>query len=194
VLIYVILAWLFSSYVQPIVVLAAVPFATIGMILGHLVLGFDLTILSLIGFIALTGVVVNDSLIFMSFYNSARERGLSVFDACIATGRARIRAILLTTITTVLGLLPLMLEQSFQARFLIPMAITIACGLMSATFIILVILPCLLCILDDIKRLLRYAWTGGESSLQPEPSRASIFGAASASGLSRARLRDADTP
>jgi multidrug efflux pump subunit AcrB len=141
------------------------------MILGHLVLGFDLTILSLIGFIALTGVVVNDSLIFMAFFNHARERGLSVFDACMATGKARVRAILLTTVTTVLGLLPLMLEQSFQARFLIPMAITIACGLMSATFIILIILPCLLIILDDIKRLAAYLWTGGATSMTPEPTR-----------------------
>jgi len=131
------------------------------MILGHLVLGFDMTILSLIGFIALAGVVVNDSLIFMNFYNAGRERGLSVFDACLATGRARLRPILLTTITTALGLLPLMLETSFQARFLIPMAITIACGLMSATFIILIVLPAMLVILEDVKRLLRFVWTGG---------------------------------
>lgn len=165
-MIYVILTWLFQSYVQPILVLSAVPFATIGMILGHLVLGFDMTILSLIGFIALAGVVVNDSLIFMNFYNAARERGLSVFDACLATGQARLRPILLTTITTALGLLPLMLETSFQARFLIPMAITIACGLMSATFIILLVLPALLLILEDIKRVLRFVWTGGEFQLK----------------------------
>lgn len=168
--IYVVLAWLFSSYIQPLVVLSAVPFAVIGVILGHLVLGFDLTILSLIGFIALTGVVVNDSLILMSFYNSSRERGLSVHDACINAGQNRIRAIILTTVTTVLGLLPLMLEQSFQARFLIPMAITISCGLISATVIILVVLPCLLTILDDVKRLAAFAWSGGETSIKPVPS------------------------
>lgn len=165
-MIFVILTWLFQSYVQPIIVLSAVPFASIGMILGHLVLGFDMTILSMIGFIALAGVVVNDSLIFMNFYNAARERGLSVFDACLATGRARLRPILLTTITTALGLLPLMLETSFQARFLIPMAITIACGLMSATFIILLVLPALLVILEDIKRVTRYVWTGGAYPIQ----------------------------
>jgi len=170
VLIYVILAWLFQSYVQPVAVLSAVPFAIIGVILGHFVLGFDLTILSLIGFIALTGVVVNDSLIFMSFYNTSRERGLSVHDACVDAGRNRIRAIILTTITTVLGLLPLMLEQSFQARFLIPMAITIAAGLLSATVVILIVLPCLLHIIDDIKRLAAYIWTGGETSLKPAES------------------------
>ncbi len=166
VLIYVVLAWLFQSYAQPLVVLSAVPFAIIGVILGHLVLGFDMTILSLIGFIALTGVVVNDSLILMSFFNSARERGLSVPDACIEAGRNRVRAILLTTVTTVLGLLPLMLEQSFQARFLIPMAITISCGLISATLVILVVLPALLVILDDIKRLAAWAWSGGETPLR----------------------------
>ncbi len=160
-LIYVILAALFSSYLQPLFVLTAVPFATIGMIWGHFLLGFDMTILSLIGFIALAGVVVNDSLIFMEFFNHARSEGMSVRDACKAAGRARIRAILLTTVTTVLGLLPLMLEQSLQARFLIPMAITIAFGLMSATVIILVVLPCLLVIGDAVKRRLTWAWRGG---------------------------------
>ncbi|MEM9065436.1 MAG: efflux RND transporter permease subunit [Planctomycetota bacterium] len=152
-LIYVILTWLFQSYLQPLIVLMAVPFAIIGTVWGHFILQFDLTILSLIGFIALAGIVVNDSLIFMDFFNQARARGWGVYDACVITGRARFRAILLTTITTVLGLLPLMLEQSFQARFLIPMAITISGGLISATVIVLGVLPCLLLVLDDIKRL-----------------------------------------
>ncbi|MBX3321396.1 MAG: efflux RND transporter permease subunit [Phycisphaeraceae bacterium] len=159
-LIYLVLAWLFASYVQPLVVMSAIPFATIGMIWGHFVLGYDLTFLSLIGFVALTGVVVNDSLIFMEFFNGERRRGLGVVEASIAAGRARIRAILLTTITTVLGLMPLILEKSFQARFLVPMAITISGGLISATVIILMLLPCLLLIVDDCKRLLRALWTG----------------------------------
>ena len=158
--IYVVLVWLFSSYVQPLVVMSAIPFATIGMIWGHLLLGFDLTFLSIIGFIALAGVVVNDSLIFIEFYNERRREGANVHDSAMAAGRARLRAILLTTITTVLGLSPLMLEQSFQARFLIPMAITIACGLISATFIILIVLPCLLMIAADIGRVMRALWSG----------------------------------
>jgi len=159
-LIYVILTWLFSSYVKPIIVLTAVPFAIVGMVWGHFVLGFTMTFLSLIGFVALAGVVVNDSLIFMEFYGHMRDQGLSVSESAISAGRARFRAIMLTTITTVLGLLPLMLEQSFQARFLIPMAITIACGLLSATAIILLVLPCLLVIFDDVHSVLYWLWNG----------------------------------
>ncbi|MFI4872167.1 MAG: efflux RND transporter permease subunit [Phycisphaerales bacterium JB061] len=159
-LIYVTLAWLFSSYTQPLVVMSAIPFATIGMIWGHFIMGYSMTFLSLIGFVALAGVVVNDSLIFMEFFNERRAMGMGVPDACLAAGRARVRAILLTTITTVLGLMPLMLETSFQARFLIPMAITISFGLISATVIILVVLPCLLMVLADIKALVHTLWTG----------------------------------
>lgn len=159
-MIYVILAWLFGSFTQPVVVMLAIPVATIGMIWGHLVMGYSMTFLSLIGFIALAGVVVNDSLIFMDFFNAERRLGRSVREAALATGRARVRAIILTTVTTVLGLTPLMLEQSFQARFLIPMAITISFGLMSATAIILLVLPALLTILDDVSHLARVVWTG----------------------------------
>ncbi|MCL4743394.1 MAG: efflux RND transporter permease subunit [Phycisphaerales bacterium] len=159
-LIYVILAWLFASYSQPLVVMTAIPFAIIGMIWGHLILGFSMTFLSLIGFVALSGVVVNDSLIFMDFFNQKRAELPSTWHAAIEAGRARLRPILLTTITTVLGLSPLMLEQSFQARFLIPMAITISFGLMSATALILVVLPCLLLILEDAARWRRILWTG----------------------------------
>ncbi|MCA9294456.1 MAG: efflux RND transporter permease subunit [Phycisphaerales bacterium] len=158
---FMILAWLFSSYLQPIVVLLTVPFATVGMIWGHLILGFDMTILSLIGFIALSGVVVNDSLIFITTYNRLRAMGLTVFEACMATGQSRLRAVMLTTITTVLGLMPLMLEQSFQARFLIPMAITISCGLISSTVLVLLIIPALLMIGQDVKRGAAWLWTGG---------------------------------
>jgi multidrug efflux pump subunit AcrB len=159
-LIYVILAWLFGSFSQPVIVMLAIPFATIGMIWGHLILGFSLTFLSLIGFIALAGVVVNDSLIFMEFFNHERKLGKSVHDAGISAGRARVRAIILTTVTTVFGLTPLMLEQSFQAKFLIPMAITISFGLLSATAIILLVLPALLVIFDDVAHVARIAWTG----------------------------------
>jgi len=159
-LIYVTLAWLFRSYTQPLVVMSAIPFATVGMIWGHLVLGYSMTFLSLIGFVALSGIVVNDSLIYMEFFNHQRREGKSVYDSALDAGRARVRAILLTTITTVLGLLPLMLEDSFQAKFLIPMAITIAFGLMSATVIILIVLPCMLMILNDIKAVVYRLWTG----------------------------------
>ncbi len=152
-LIYIVLAWLFSSYVQPLAVLISVPFAAVGAIWGHIVMGYGLTFLSMIGFVALTGIVVNDSLVFMEFYNHKRSEGINVFEACCSAGRQRLRAILLTTITTVFGLTPLMFEQSFQAKFLVPMAITISYGLMSATFIMLIILPCVLLVGDDLRRL-----------------------------------------
>ena len=159
-LIYVVLAWLFASFLQPIVVMLAIPFAMIGMIWGHIIMGSSMTFLSMIGFIALAGIVVNDSLIFMEFFNERRRDGMSVYDAGVATGKARFRAIMLTTITTVLGITPLMLETSFQAKFLIPMAITIAFGLMSATFIILLVLPSLLLIFDDIVHAMRVVISG----------------------------------
>ena len=166
-LIYLTLAWLFQSYTQPVLVLSAVPFAIIGVIWGHVFFGFHLTFLSMIGFIALSGIVVNDSLIFVQFFNRMREAGLNTHAACLAAGRARLRAILLTTITTVCGLLPMLLEQSFQARFLIPMAITISCGLVSATVLVLLLLPSLLMILADVKRVLTMLWTG--QPIAPEP-------------------------
>ncbi|MDX1682128.1 MAG: efflux RND transporter permease subunit [Phycisphaeraceae bacterium] len=166
-MIYVILAWLFASYVQPLVVLAVVPMAVVGVVLGHLFLGYQLTFLSLIGMVALSGIVVNDSLILVAFYNDRRKEGLSVHDALMAAGQARLRPILLTTITTVLGLTPLILEQSFQARFLIPMAIAIAAGLLSATFLILVTLPCLVRVLDDASERTHRLWYGVP---RPEPS------------------------
>ncbi|MHC5008820.1 MAG: efflux RND transporter permease subunit, partial [Planctomycetota bacterium] len=151
ILIYIILAWLFGSYLQPLALMMAIPFSVIGVIWGHLLLGFELTFLSLIGFVALSGIVVNDSLILMDFYNTKRREGMPLREALIAAGRQRLRPIFLTTITTVLGLTPLMLEQSFQARFLIPMAISVSFGLMSATALILVALPCIMVIIDDLK-------------------------------------------
>ncbi|MEM9021779.1 MAG: efflux RND transporter permease subunit [Planctomycetota bacterium] len=159
-MIYVILAWLFQSYFQPILVMCVIPFATIGLIWGHIILGFNLTFLSLIGFVALSGIVVNDSLILVQFFNIKRAEGVPVFESLVAAGKARLRAIMLTTITTVLGLTPLMLETSFQAKFLIPMAIAIACGLISATVMILVVLPCIMLVFDDVKRLIYFIWHG----------------------------------
>lgn len=160
-MIYVILAWLFGSYFQPLLVMLGIPFAMIGVIWGHYIAGVSLSFLSMIGFVALSGVVVNDSLIFVEFYNSRREKGDNISEALQSAGAARLRPIFLTTITTVLGLTPLMLEQSMQAKFLIPMALAISFGLMSATFLILLLLPALLVIGDDMKDLGKYLWTGG---------------------------------
>jgi len=136
------------------------------VIWGHLICGFDLTFFSLIGFVALSGIVVNDSLILVQFFNGERANGTSMHDALIAAGRQRLRPILLTTLTTVLGLTPLMLEQSFQARFLIPMAIAISFGLMSTTMLILLVLPCTITIIDDLKAVTHFLWHG---SPRPRP-------------------------
>ncbi len=171
VMVYVILAWLFSSYLQPLVVMSVIPFAIIGAIWGHWLLGYSMTFLSMIGFVALSGIVVNDSLILVEFYNHRRAKGIPVRQALIESGRARFRAILLTTVTTVLGLTPLILEQSFQAKFLIPMAVAIAFGLMSATFLVLLILPCFLMILDDVKRTFYFLWHGRKRpEVEPQTS------------------------
>ena len=161
-MIYVILAWLFGSYFQPLIVMLGIPFAIIGVIWGHYIAGVSLSFLSMIGFVALCGVVVNDSLIFVEFFNTKRKEGLDLRSALLSAGGARLRPILLTTITTVLGLTPLMLEQSMQAKFLIPMALAISFGLMSATVLILLLLPALLVIADDIRAIGTYMWTGNE--------------------------------
>lgn len=161
VMIYVILAWLFGSYFQPLAVMLAIPFSMIGMIWGHWILGYKMMILSLIGFVALTGIVVNDSLIYIEFYNELRRKGMDMRPALVEAGRRRLRPIVLTTMTTVLGLSPLMLEQSFQARFLIPMAITISCGLMSATAVVLIVLPSIMLIGNDLRRVTAWLWSGG---------------------------------
>jgi multidrug efflux pump subunit AcrB len=170
-LIYVTLAWLFGSYAQPLAVMLAIPFGFIGVIWGHILMGYTLTFFSVIGFVALSGIVVNDSLILVEFYNTRRAKGEDLIPALVAAGRQRLRPILLTTITTVLGLTPLMLEQSFQAKFLIPMAISIAFGLMSATVLILLVLPCLIVIFDDIKAVSHFLWHGrvrpGRDELAP---------------------------
>jgi multidrug efflux pump subunit AcrB len=162
-MIYIILAWLFGSYYQPLIVMLGIPFAIIGVIWGHYFAGVSLSFLSMIGFVALSGIVVNDSLIFVEFYNNRRDAGDNMSEALLSAGGARLRPIFLTTITTVLGLTPLMLEQSMQARFLIPMALAISFGLMSATVLILLLLPALLVIGDDFRALGKYLWTGGDN-------------------------------
>ncbi|HRX86587.1 MAG TPA: efflux RND transporter permease subunit, partial [Phycisphaerae bacterium] len=148
-LIYAILAALFRSYIQPAIVMMAIPFGVIGAVAGHLLMGYPLTFMSMIGLVALTGIVVNDSLILVDFINQRVRGGIPVTTAVVEGGLARLRAIMLTSITTILGLAPLMLEQSFQAKFLIPMAVSIAFGLAFATVLTLVVVPCLYVMVDD---------------------------------------------
>lgn len=158
--IYIVLAWLFGNYTQPFAVMLAIPFGGIGVVWGHFVMGFSLTFLSTIGFVALTGIVVNNSLILVEFANAARRDGMDLRSSLIAAGTQRLRPVVLTTLTTVCGLAPLLAEQSFQARFLIPMGIAIGGGLLSATVLTLFVLPANIVIIDDIRRGLHYCWHG----------------------------------
>lgn len=159
-MIYAILAWLFSSYTQPFAVMIAIPFAVIGVVWGHLLMGYQLDFLSLIGFVALSGVVVNNSLVFVEFFNERRAGGMPMREALLESGRLRLRPILLTSVTTFVGLAPLIFEQSFQAKFLIPMAIAISFGLLSSTVLTLMVLPCILVIMDDVKAASHWLWFG----------------------------------
>jgi len=151
VLIFSLLALQFRSYLQPFIIMAAIPFGFVGAVLGHLILGYNLSIISVLGLVALTGIVVNDSLILVDFINRGRNRGDATIKAVLESGVRRFRPIVLTTLTTFFGLLPMLFEQSLQARFLIPMAISLAFGVLFSTFVILILTPVLYVILEDIK-------------------------------------------
>ena len=151
-IIYSLLAVAFRSYLQPLIVLAAIPFGIVGAVIGHIILGFDLSLISLMGVIALSGVVVNDSLIMIDAANRHQE-GLSPFAAIEKAGARRFRPIILTTLTTFGGLTPIILERSLQAQYLIPMAISLGFGIVFATAIILLLVPCLYLVLDDVKKM-----------------------------------------
>ncbi|MFQ5895753.1 MAG: efflux RND transporter permease subunit, partial [Nitrospinota bacterium] len=160
VVIYGILATLFRSYFQPLVVMSAIPFGIVGAVWGHIIMGFDISIMSLMGIVALSGVVVNDSLILLDFVNRFVAGGMRVEEALRTAGTSRLRPIVLTTLTTVAGLGPMLLERSFQAQFLIPMAVSLCFGLVFATGITLVLVPVISLIGNDIARLWRRFWTG----------------------------------
>jgi multidrug efflux pump subunit AcrB len=143
-IIFALLALQFNSYIQPFLVFSVTPFALIGAIWGHALLGYDLSMVSAIGIMAMIGVVINDSLILVTAYNSFRRSGMGHRPSIIQAACRRLRPILLTTITTFFGLSPMMLETSEQAQFLIPMAVSISFGLIFGTFVVLVILPTLI--------------------------------------------------
>ena len=160
-LIYILLAIPFKSYTQPLIIMSAIPFGIVGATWGHLIMGMDLTVLSMFGVVALTGVVVNDSLVMVDFINRNRDAGKSTFESIREAGSQRFRPILLTSVTTFLGLSPILLEKSLQAQFLIPMAISLGFGVLFATFITLILVPVLYFILDDIQALV-IRWLGRE--------------------------------
>jgi len=150
--IYALLAIPLRSYSQPLIIMSVIPFGFIGALVGHLVLGLSFSILSVFGLVALSGVVVNDSLIMVDFVNRARDQGLSIKSAAVQAGTQRFRAIVLTSATTFFGLLPIVLERSLQAQIVIPMAISLAFGILFATVITLILIPSLYLMLDDMHR------------------------------------------
>ncbi|MGE0710362.1 MAG: efflux RND transporter permease subunit [Planctomycetota bacterium] len=153
-LIYLILGTQFKSFVQPLFVMIAIPFGIDGVLLGHLLTGKELTFLSMMGLVATSGIVVNDSLVLVDLVNTLRTQGLNAYDAAVLGSTRRLRPILLTSVTTVLGLTPLAFFASGQARFLAPMAISIVFGITLSTLLTLVVIPALYLILDDIQRAL----------------------------------------
>jgi multidrug efflux pump subunit AcrB len=157
-MIFVILTAIFRSYLQPMIIMAAIPFGLIGAVIGHWLMGYPLTIMSMIGLVALTGIVVNDAIVLVNFINVRIREGGEPFASVVEAARLRLRPIMLTSITTVLGLGPLVLEQSFQARFLIPMAISVSAGLIFATVLTLLAVPALYMIVLDSKALTVRLW------------------------------------
>ena len=167
--IYMLLAVPFKSYTQPLVVMSAIPFGIIGAVWGHLLMGLDLALLSFFGIVALSGVVVNDSLVLLTFYNQMLRGGTLHAEALVSAGAARFRPILLTSLTTFFGLLPMILEKSIQAQFLIPMAVSLGFGILFATFIILLGVPVGMHLLVKAQGLWARLGAGKTASVAPVP-------------------------
>lgn len=152
---YALLAIPFRSYIQPFIILAVIPFGFIGALIGHIVMGLNLSMLSLFGIVALSGIVINDSLVLIHFINQRRREGVPMEEAIWEGGKARFRPILLTSVTTFLGVLPLILERSIQAQFLIPMAVSLGVGVLFATVILMMLVPALMMLHHRLDVLLR---------------------------------------
>ena len=151
--VYALLAVPFRSYTQPLIIMTCIPFGIVGAVLAHVVMGYPLSLMSMMGIVALSGVVVNDSLILIDFANGERKHGASSHDAVCTAGIRRFRPILLTTLTTFFGLSPMIFETSRQAKFMIPMAISLGFGILFSTVITLLLVPCLYLIIDDFQGL-----------------------------------------
>lgn len=150
-LMYVVLVWVFASWSLPVIVMAIIPFALVGALIGHWLMGLQLTILSLFGLFGLSGIVVNNAIILVAFYNQQRKKGLGITEALNEAAVQRVRAVMLTSLTTIGGLLPLLFETSLQAQFLIPMATSIAFGLGLSTLLVLLVIPALLSWLEQFR-------------------------------------------
>ena len=151
---FALLSIVFKSYTQPALVLTAIPFGIVGAVLGHIMLGYAISLMTMFGVVALSGVVVNDSLVLVDAVNRFRNEGMTMHDAVLAGGQRRFRPILLTSLTTFFGLMPMILETSMQARFLIPMAISLGFGVLFSTFVTLLFVPCSYLVLEDVRRVL----------------------------------------
>ncbi|MDY0220558.1 MAG: efflux RND transporter permease subunit [Desulfobacterium sp.] len=153
--IYFLLAIPFRSYSQPLIVMIAIPFGIVGAVIGHLIMGYNLSVMSMMGIVALSGVVVNGSLILIDYANQQRSEGVNPLEAIRISGQRRFRPIILTTLTTFGGLAPMIFETSRQARFMIPMALSLGFGILFATVITLILVPCLYLMIEDI-----HQWMG----------------------------------
>lgn len=154
-IIYSLLAVPLKSYSQPVIIMSVIPFGVIGSVLGHMIMGIDLSALSVLGIIAAAGVVVNDSLVMIDYINNAKKAGIKPMIAVVDAGCNRFRAILLTSITTFIGLVPIMTETSMQAKMVIPMAVSLGYGVLFATVVTLVLIPCLYIVVTDVKGLFK---------------------------------------
>ena len=161
--IYALMAVAFRSYWQPLLILTAVPFGLMGAIFGHMILGWQVSMFSIMGVTACAGVVVNDNLVLIDRINRLREEGMELVTALLQAGEDRFRPIILTSLTTFVGLLPIMSETSVQAQFLIPMVTSLSFGVLFATGVTLVLVPALYLIAEDA-RALRAKWFGGKDS------------------------------
>jgi multidrug efflux pump subunit AcrB len=157
-LIYALMAIPLKSYAQPLIIMSVIPFGAIGALVGHWIIGIEVTMMSFFGIIALAGVVVNDSLILVDFVNREQRLGVPLIQAITDAAGKRFRAIVLTSLTTFFGLIPIVLEPSLQAQIVIPMAVSLAFGILFATVITLFLIPTLYLMLDDFKTWLSKAW------------------------------------
>ena len=150
---FALLAIPFRSYIQALIIMVAIPFGIVGALFGHLVMGFGLSFVSMMGVVALAGVVINDNILLLDTANQNLKGGMSPKEAIWRAPVRRFRPVLLTSVTTFLGLTPMILEKSVQARFMIPMALSLGFGILFSTFITLALVPCLFLIVEDLKHI-----------------------------------------
>jgi multidrug efflux pump subunit AcrB len=170
-MIYIILAWVLESYIWPVAVMSVIPFGLVGAIFGHWLLGFDVTMMSVFGFFGLSGIVINDSIILTVAFKNLRDEGMAAKEAAIQASSQRLRAVLLTSLTTIVGILPLLFETALQAQFLKPMVISLSFGLLFGTLIVLFLLPAFLTGIESLRQL---AWRVRSDfiKLMPDPGTA----------------------